>query len=217
MLKVIFLGVSLILSVAVTGQGIVSPKWSASADIGLNGSINEENSLSPFSSPSVGLTGKYKLYPLFGVYASGSYGSFGTEEVFYNKTQLLQASVGMFYDLKGLLTGLPDKLSIQLTAGTGFATMWNTDVVSEDAQDPFLRNQDDIFHTSFGIVPHYHFSEQLAVNLNYTVFANFKQDHGFDYKKREKTVTGMYNLSLGIVYSFSFDAAEKIKESAETE
>jgi hypothetical protein len=197
------MAIGIVVASSAFAQDTNTTKWSLGLNYGVIGSVGETNSIDPAKSPTIRLNASVTLKPNFGIMFLGGYGSIGTKEGTSSKTQYGHASAEAVLSLGDFLFKEKSKFGISLHAGPGLLTMWNTDFVADNADDRYIKNQDDIVNLNFGIAPSLSIARNLNLNLDLSVAYNFMQNHSFDYLSRKTKTATMYTVSLGVVYQLT--------------
>lgn len=200
-MKTKFLIATLFLSTTlVFGQDKLN-KLSFGLNYGLHGSMTQANNISTSTSNALCLNVKYKFKPNFGLALFGGYDAFNTKSSSSSKTNYANFSLEAVYNLSTIMKHDVKEIDINLHAGPGIATMWNSDFEDVNAQDPYIKNHDDIVTFNFGINPEYNFSEKFALNVDFTYIYNMMNDRSMNFAfQNEDRSASMYSLSLGIRY-----------------
>jgi hypothetical protein len=168
---------------------------------GIHGSMNQESNISVSSSNALTLNVKYKFKPNFGLILFAGYDAFNTKSINFSKTNYANVSIEAIYNLSSVLKLNVEKFDLNIHAGPGIATMWNSSFVDANAQDPYIKNNDDIVTLNIGINPEYNFSNKFAVNVDFSYMYNMMNDRSMNFvSKNNDRTASMYALSLGVRY-----------------
>ncbi len=168
---------------------------------GIHGSMNQESNISVSSSNALTLNVKYKFKPNFGLILFAGYDAFNTKSINFSKTNYANVSIEAIYNLSSILKLNVEKFDLNIHAGPGIATMWNSSFVDANAQDPYIKNNDDIVTLNVGINPEYNFSNKFAVNVDFSYMYNMMNDRSMNFvSKNNDRTASMYSLSLGVRY-----------------
>jgi opacity protein-like surface antigen len=168
---------------------------------GIHGSMNQESNISVSSSNALTLNVKYKFKPNFGLILFVGYDAFNTKSINFSKTNYANVSIEAIYNLSSVLKLNVEKFDLNIHAGPGIATMWNSSFVDANAQDPYIKNNDDIVTLNVGINPEYNFSNKFAVNVDFSYMYNMMNDRSMNFvSKNNDRTASMYALSLGVRY-----------------
>ena len=168
---------------------------------GIHGSMNQESNISVSSSNALTLNVKYKFKPNFGLILFAGYDAFNTKSINFSKTNYANVSIEAIYNLSSILKLNVEKFDLNIHAGPGIATMWNSSFVDANAQDPYIKNNDDIVTLNVGINPEYNFSNKFAVNVDFSYMYNMMNDRSMNFvSKNNDRTASMYALSLGVRY-----------------
>lgn len=168
---------------------------------GMHGTMNQESNISVSSSNALTLNVKYQFKPNFGLILFAGYDAFNTKSINFSKTNYANVSIEAIYNLSSVLKLNVEKFDLNIHAGPGIATMWNTSFVDANAQDPYIKNNDDIVTLNVGINPEYNFSSKFAVNVDFSYMYNMMNDRSMNFvSKNNDRTASMYALSLGIRY-----------------
>ena len=95
---------------------------------------------------------------------------------------------------------------LNLHAGFGIATIkakeWKK--LNPNAQDPFIRGNDDVINLRVGLNPKYHISNAFSLDLDFSFNMLAKQDHTIDRSAEiSEGMTNYSTLSIGLTCWFS--------------
>jgi outer membrane protein OmpA-like peptidoglycan-associated protein len=178
---------------------IAANQWSLGLNYGIAGSIRESTKIEPLQSPGVRMNVKYMVQPNMGIMALAGYNALSTSTLVGNKSQYAYATLELAY----LLSSLNNNLGVLFHTGPGVGSMWNKDYYDAYANDPLLRNHEDVINLNFGVAPQVAITKNVLFNIDFSYACNFIQDHNFDYTNRPRGIAMMYNLSAGLVFKLN--------------
>jgi OOP family OmpA-OmpF porin len=186
--------------------------FSIGLNYGFHGSLDAFSSINPSSSDNVLFSARYFFNPYCGINLKLGFDRFNAKNESLTLTNYADAYLDVFYDLGKVLDFQSVNYNINKQAsmfqlfihgGPGVSTMWHNDYNSNNASDPYFKNQDDMLNFNVGIMPELKLSEQFSMNLDFTVVNNFLQDRAFNYSTQNiSQKSKMYTLLVGINYFF---------------
>lgn len=186
--------------------------FSLGLNYGFHGSLDAFTSINPSSSDNVMLSARYFFTSHFGISVKVGYDRFNAKNELPTLTNYADAYLDVFFDLGKVLdfqsvsydvNKQTSMFQLFIHGGPGVATMWHNDYNSDNATDPYFKNQDDILNFNIGITPELKLTEKFSMNIDFTVVNNFLQDRAFNYTTQNTSQKSkIYTLLVGLNYFF---------------
>jgi OOP family OmpA-OmpF porin len=187
-------------------------KLSVGASIGGHDAFYPTNTFTRvFQIHHFGLNGRYMLNNRFGVMADLGYDFIDAYKSGTNNVNYFRVSLQGVMNLGDIMRfdSWSNKIGLLGHAGAGLSTMWAPTMKKSNANDPFLKNSDDMGNFIFGITPQYKINERISLNADLSLILHSRQDHTFDYATSKLIAFSGYFVNWSIGASYYLGKKEK--------
>ena len=181
-------------------------KWSIGFGIGGHDGMWPTSQLTRlYQIHHIDVNGRYMFNNRVGIMLDGGYDFFdyyggGTKNS--NYTRLSLQGVVNLTDLFQMHT-FTQRWGILAHGGAGLSMMWNKDYFSENADDPFIKNSDDMLNFVLGITPQFKLNDKMTLKADLSFIGHGKQDKSFDFLEKV-TAPGFNGYFMNVSVGMNF-------------
>ncbi|MEY3236876.1 MAG: hypothetical protein RI883_977 [Bacteroidota bacterium] len=187
-------------------------KWSVGLGVGGHDGLTPAKMYTKvYQLHHIGANGRYMFNNRFGLMLDMGFDLFDANGSGKSNIRYLRTSVQGVLNLGDLLRSdtWTKSIGLLMHGGAGMSHMWvgkNDPLNIINANDPLLKNVDDMLNYVIGITPQFKINEHFALTGDLSFIAHSRQTHNFNMTELTPARTGfdgyLFNYTIGVSYYF---------------